>query len=82
MSSNQRPDCPLDDVRVVTSIYDTDPDAFWRRVFEVVNDYAQLPRSDEVEAYAFLAARYPRLPETAADDDQATSKDVRARPIQ
>lgn len=49
-------------------ISDADAEEFWRRVFELVNEYAQLPRSaDGGQAYAFLAALYPtkhpRLPD-------------------
>jgi hypothetical protein len=47
-------------------ISDDDADEFWFRVIELVNEYAQLPRSDQGEAYAFLTALYPtkhpRLP--------------------
>jgi hypothetical protein len=47
-------------------ISDDDADEFWFRVIELVNEYAQLPRSDHGEAYAFLTALYPtkhpRLP--------------------
>jgi DNA-binding transcriptional ArsR family regulator len=49
-------------------ISDADAAEFWRRVFELVNEYSQLPRSGESgKAHAFLAALYPtdhpRLPE-------------------
>lgn len=47
-------------------ISDADADEFWYRVFNLVNEYAQLPRTDGGEAYAFLTALYPtehpRLP--------------------
>lgn len=48
-------------------ISDADADEFWYRVFELVNEYAQLPRSEGGKAYAFLAGLYPtehpRLPD-------------------
>jgi hypothetical protein len=47
-------------------ISDAEADRFWHRVFELVNEYAQLPRAEQGEAYAFVAALYPtqhpRLP--------------------
>lgn len=56
-------------------ISDDDADEFQYRVFELVNEYAQLPRSEQGEAYAFLTALYPtkhpRLPkpdDTLNDD--------------
>lgn len=60
-----------DDLRAIKRyawISDAHADEFWRRVFALVNEYAQLPRStDSGQAYAFLAALYPtahpRLPE-------------------
>lgn len=49
-------------------IAEQDAEEFWLRVFALVNEYAQLPRSSEAgQAYAFLAAIYPtdhpRLPD-------------------
>lgn len=40
-------------------ISDADADEFWYRVFDLVNQYAQIPRAEGGEAYAFLAALYP-----------------------
>lgn len=54
-------------------ISDADADEFWYRAFQLVNEYAQLPRDDEGEAYAFVAALYPthhpRLPPRPSEDD-------------
>ncbi len=59
-------------IRRYAWISDADADEFWYRVFNLVNEYAQLPRADGGQAYAFLTALYPtkhpRLPK--AKDDQ------------
>lgn len=49
-------------------ISDSDASEFWRRVFELVNEFSSRPQSGKSgQAYAFLAALYPtdhpRLPE-------------------
>jgi DNA-binding transcriptional ArsR family regulator len=50
-------------------ISDEDADEFWFRVIQLVNEYAQLPRAEGGEAYAFLTAlyptKYPRLPKAS-----------------
>ncbi|HVX45320.1 MAG TPA: winged helix-turn-helix domain-containing protein [Mycobacteriales bacterium] len=55
-------------IRRYAWISEQDAEEFWRRMFALVNEYAQLPRSgDGGQAYAFLAAVYPtdhpRLPD-------------------
>jgi len=55
-------------IRRYAWISDADANEFWLRVFALVNEYGQLPRSaeDGGQSYAFLAALYPtnhpRLP--------------------
>ncbi|MBM7785093.1 winged helix-turn-helix domain-containing protein [Tenggerimyces flavus] len=48
-------------------ISDDDADEFWFRVIALVNEYAQLPRTENGVAYAFQTALYPtkhpRLPQ-------------------
>jgi DNA-binding transcriptional ArsR family regulator len=50
-----------DDLRAIlryARISEQDAAQFWRRVFELVNEFSQLPRSGET-AYGFVAGLYP-----------------------